>query len=119
MINWDADLLAPTHQVFGEQADYHPAAGPPRPGVTVVFNEAFTSITFEDGQEVASKRPVLNVRAGLLSPPPEQGDLWRVRGILYQTVDTKPDGLGDIRVDLRLASNDQARLAPLAPIQPP
>jgi len=118
MIDWDADLLAHTHQTFGEQADYHPAAGASRPGLTVVFNEAFTAVAFEDGMEVASTFPVLNLRASLLASPPEQGDLWRVRGKLYQTVDTKPDGLGDIRVNLRLASADQARLRGL-PCTPP
>ena len=118
MIDWDGDLLAHTHQAFGEQATYHPAAGAPRSGITVVFNAAYTAVTFEDGQEVTTTRPVLNLRASLLPGLPEPGDLWRVRGVLYQTVTAKPDGLGDIRVDLRLASNDQAGRGHLPPVPP-
>lgn len=118
MINWDADLLAHTHQAFGEQATYYPAAGAAR-SVTVVFNDNYTTVKFESGMEVASTLPVLNIRESALPDLPELGDLWRIRGVLYQASAVQPDGVGDIRVFLRLASNDQARLAHLAPTQPP
>ena len=117
MIDWDTLLLAPTHQAFGEQVTHYPAAGAARV-LTAVFNAAYTEVTLEDGMEVASTKPVLNIRASILPRNPEQGDLWNVRGVLYQTVVAKPDGLGDIRVDLRLATDDQIGRTPL-PATPP
>ncbi len=117
MIDWDNLLLTPTHDAFGEQVTYYPASGAPR-RLTVVFNEAYTQVTMDEGQVISSTGPVLNVRASILPRPPEMGDLWNVRGVLYQTIAPKPDGLGDIRVDLRVATNDQVNRVPLPPIPP-
>lgn len=117
MIDWDNLLLRHAHATLGESVRYYPAAGGSR-AIAAVFNAAYTSVTLEDGLEVASTRPVLNVRASAIGVPPEPGDLWNVRGVLYQTVDIQADGLGDIRVDLRLATDAEIGRVPLPPTAP-
>ena len=119
MLDFDALVLAPAMATFGESVTYLPADGPPLvlAGASgAVFNDRFTDSKFDGGAEVISIRPVVNVRTAALPKVPTQGELFRIRGILYQVADPpEPDGMGDLRIYLRLASDAQAALAPLPP----
>ena len=112
MIDWDTLALAPLHDAFGEVVTYLPGSGPAEQ-VQAVFNAHYTDTKFQDGTEVSGTRSILNVRKSVLPGLPTQGELFRVRGILYAVTNVEPDGLGDLRVDLRLASNAEALRQPL------
>lgn len=117
MIDFDNLLLRTAHTVFGETVTWIPASGPAQ-SVTGVFNEHNADLSFEDGTEVSTTRPIVNVRESVLSGAALQGDLFRIRGRLYQVTDVKPDGHGDLRIDLRAATNAEAARASLPPIAP-
>lgn len=119
MIDFDNLVLAPAHQVFGEQVTYLPGGGGALL-VVGVFDAHFQEDKLQDGLSVTETRPVLNVRASVLPSLPAQGELFRIRGRLYAVSEPpEPDTVGDIRMYLRLANDAQAAIAPTAPVPPP
>ena len=113
-LDWDALLLAPAHGVFGETVWYYPSSGP-RLSVLGIFADKFSQTAFRDGEEFVSFRTVVNVRAALFPAEPVKGCLFRIRGILYVVNEIEPDGMGDIRFYLGLASDAEAARTPLPP----
>ena len=113
-LDFDALVLAPAHAAFGEPVTYAPASGPSL-ALAGVFTDRYTQTSFQDGAEIASVRTALNVRASLFTTAPAKGDLVTVRGIQYVVNEVEPDGLGDIRFYLGLASDAQAALEPDPP----
>ena len=114
MIDWDTLALAKIHATFGEAATYLPGAGPSVP-CQIVFNAHYTDSKFTDETEVVGTKTVLNVRQSVLPQLPTQNELFRVRGVLYAITNVQPDGHGDVRIQLRLASNVEAARAPFPP----
>ena len=99
-------------QAFGETVTYYPANGAP---VMLggefggVFNDKFEQLQFEDGLSVSSPRPVLNIRAAAFAREPWQNEILVIRGRSYIIADPpERDTIGDLRLFLRLANNQQA-----------
>ena len=113
MIDFDALVLAPAHAIFGESVTYYPGSGPVTT-LTGIFNDRYQETKLQDAVEVIDYRTVLNLRAALVDPDPAQGELFRVRGILYVVTNCEPDGIGDLRVTLRAATDREA-----AKLRPP
>jgi hypothetical protein len=111
MIDFDSLVLAPCEAVFGQPVTYLSATGP-AVETAGVFNDRFSDTTIGDGLQGHSTHPMVSVRASRLPKSPVQGELFRIRGILYQVTGVDPDGMGDLRVHLRLASDQQAFLTP-------
>ena len=108
MVDFDALVLAPTHRTFGECVAYYAAIGTVTQ-VTGIFNDRYKETKFQDGIEVIDFRTVLNVRQALFpGGEPTQADLFLVRGVLYAVTNVEPDGIGDLRVSLRSATDDEA-----------
>ena len=115
MIDFDATVLAAANAAFGEDCPvvYLPGTGeqitlPPGNGI---FNDQFQEMKFSgtEGVPVISQAIVLNVRRSLLPCLPVQTELFRIRGLLYAITNVEPDGLGDLRIDLRLAETPDGR----------
>ena len=107
-VDFDALVLAPAARVFGESVAYYPASAAAT-SVTGIFNDRFQETKLQDGVEVIDFRTVLNVRAvSFPNGGPQQAELFRVRGILYVATNIEPDGMGEIRVTLRSATDAEA-----------
>ena len=118
MIDFDALVLAPAHQAFGEQVIYLPGAGGSYT-LAGVFDDHFQEDKLKDDMIVTVTRPVLNVRAAALPVMPVQGEIFRIRGRLYVVAEPpEADTVGDVRCYLRVASDAQAAVAPTAPVSP-
>ena len=115
MIDLDALCIAPCHATFGESVTYYPGDGPAQT-MTGVYDPKFAQTSFSDGTEVLGTRTVLNVRSALFFGEPVKGELFRIRGILYVVNEVEPDGFGDIRCYLGLASDAEASRAALPPV---
>ncbi|WP_428485959.1 head-tail joining protein [Rhodopila sp.] len=108
MIDFDALVLAPCHATFGELVTYYPASGPPTP-LPGIFNDRYMEIKLQDGVEIVDYRTVVAIRASLFPmAPPNQAELIRARGVLYVITNVEPDGLGDLRLSLRSATDAEA-----------
>src|SRR5215469_4139417 len=106
MLDWDRLVLQPCEAAFGEVVTY--LAGDGRTiQLTGIFNERFSATSYEDEQSVQSTHPMVSVRASQLPQQPGQAELFRIRGLLYQVTSVDADGMGDYRVHLRLANDDQ------------
>ena len=106
-IDWDGLLLAPVHALLGEAVVWLPGDGR-SVSMTGVFTEKYTVAHLQDEMQVAGSVPILNVRDSLFARLPTQGELFRVRGVLFQVIGTEPDGLGDVKIVLRAASDTEA-----------
>jgi hypothetical protein len=115
MIDFDVLVNAPCHAAFGQTVTYYPGSGPML-SVQGVFTDKFVQTSFQDGAEIVSFRTVVNVRAALLPATPVQGELFRIQGVLYVVNTAEPDGMGDIRIYLGLASDREAHRIPLPPV---
>jgi hypothetical protein len=101
-INWDALVLAPCENVFGEPATYTPAAGGSF-SITGVFDRAYKEVGLIDLDIGANTvQPVLGVRAAQFPVPPVQGDMVFIPSvnITYYVRDVRPDGHGSIKLML-------------------
>lgn len=115
MIDFDATVLAACAAAFGETAYYYTALTGPF-AVTGIFNDRYQETKLQDGIEVVDTSIVLGIRAAQFPVQPVQGDLFRIRTILYVISEpVEPDGLGDLRIRLRAASNEEAARLRLPP----
>lgn len=113
-VDFDATVLAAAEQVFAETVTWYPGWSGPAV-VQGIFNDRFHETRFQDATEVVELRPVLNARVIRFTRQPVQGELFRIRGVLYAVTNVEPDGVGDLRMYLRLASNEEAARLPLPP----
>ena len=121
MIDFDALVLAPTFQTFGELVTYRSGTGAVRT-LTGIFDEKFLEMRIEeDGNQVATGRPMLALRAAEIGfGLPTLSELFTVRGRLWRVSDpAEPDGKGHVRVPLQLATDGEMQGAPTPPIAPP
>jgi hypothetical protein len=119
VIDFDTLVLQPCMETFGETVTYLPSDNAP---VTLtgeygaVFNDKYADSKFQDGAEVVSTRPMISMRASALPRDPWQGELFRIRGVLYAIVEPpESDTFGDLRIFLRVATDLEALRAPLPP----
>lgn len=109
MIDWDGAVLGPLMSVFGQEGDeivFLPAAGAEVALPGAVFNEHYVAIRFDrEGNEVATVKPALGVRAALFASPPKQGDRIRFgsTGAEYVVANVEDDGLGHLNLVLNKA----------------
>lgn len=103
MIDWDAEVLGPLMEVFGEAPDakplYQRAAGGVPFEIDGIFDDAFMSLMMAaDGEpEIGTIQPVLGVRlAQFAGVDPVQGDTVTVPRVakVFVVVDPQPDGKG-------------------------
>src|SRR5262245_13852016 len=106
MIDWDALVIGPAMDVFGEPVIYTPATGSPFT-IHAIFDEAFVPVELIGESDVISVRPVLGIRLADFpvgyDPQTAQGDRYTVRGRTYVVKAGKPDSHGGARLDANLA----------------
>lgn len=104
-IDWDAFILDPVMEIFGEGARsietslplYTPRRGPAFRLADAVFDEQYRRVVEQgDGSEVSTSTPVLGVRNSLFDRPPVQSDRVYIpsNGKTYRVADVQPDGHG-------------------------
>ncbi|WP_168393464.1 head-tail joining protein [Erwinia amylovora] len=107
-INWDQHLLAPLHNVFGDQVEYRPASGEVYT-VSGIFDRAYTQDVepLDDGSTINTTSPVLGVRDSQFKKQPRKGDrvfIGVVGGVpvntLFTVSDTQPDSHGGTKLIL-------------------
>ncbi len=109
-VDFDAILVA-ANAAFGEPVWYYTASTGPA-ALTGVFNDRYQETKLQNGDEVIGTKVVLSVRAAQFFVQPVRDDQVIVRGIRYVVADApEPDGMGDIMLTLRAATNaDAARM---------
>jgi hypothetical protein len=102
VIDWDTDVLAAEHGVFGQPVTYMPAAGGASFIVTGVFDEAYKELDLAGGTATTTETPVLGVRASEFPAPPVQGDTLLIQslGETFIVNDVRSDGHGEIKLML-------------------
>lgn len=108
MIDWDAMVLGPLHEVFGEPVIYLPASGVPVQGLTGVFDDAYLAkVQLEDGSAGwTTAAPTLGIRLAEWGVMPQQGEQITVIRLAqtFIVTDARPDGHGEIRLILGATS---------------
>lgn len=98
MIDWDALVLAPCENIFGEPVVFRPLNGEPL-SVQGIFDRSFHEL--EEAEP--SQRNVLLVSVGLrlsqLPREPKEGDLLDVPrlSMQFKVRQARPDGKGSVR----------------------
>lgn len=106
-VDFDAILVA-ANAAFGETVWYYTASTGPI-ALTGVFNDRYQETKLQGGEEVIGIKVILSVRAAQFAVQPVRDDQVIVRGIRYVVADPpEPDGLGDIKLTLRAATNEDA-----------
>jgi hypothetical protein len=105
-VDWDANVLAPCAEVFGEPVTYTPANGSPFP-ITGVFDEAYHEVVMLDnGPAITSESPVLGIRYAEFPTghPPRKGDTLLIvsANTIYTVKDVQPDGHGHAKLMLNV-----------------
>lgn len=110
MIDWDALVVGPCMEAFGEKPEQRPSYVSPTGGVPVFFDAVFDDgylgvVMGEGGPEIASIEPVLGVR--LVQFPaghPAQGGQVIVPRVAktYRIANVEPDGKGWALLRLQL-----------------
>lgn len=107
MIDWDALVLAPQVEIFGEPVTFIPAAGDPPFLAAGIFDEAYRQIDIADGQAVTTECPVLGIRVSAFQSPlqalPKQGDQVNIRGTSYTIREVQLDSHGGAKLLLNEA----------------
>lgn len=114
-VDFDATVLVAANAAFGTTVYYYTALTGPLT-LTGIFNDKYQETKFDGGLEVTETSIVLGIRAALFPVEPVRGEYFRVRGILYVISDPpEADGLGDLKIRLRAASNEEAARMRLPP----
>jgi hypothetical protein len=109
VIDWDAAVLSPLAEVFGESMLYLPVNGAAFK-FTGIFDEAYHEVDLVSGTAVASTRPVCGIRTaefpGGYDPEAAQDDqLLRLKtGVTYVVKSGEPDGHGAAKLLLNFVS---------------
>lgn len=112
MIDFDGLVLASAMSVFGEWVTHYPRSGLPL-AVQGVFDDRYREIKFAaDGVEVVTVQPVLGARVSSFIQMPLLADVFQVRGRFYAVAQPpEADGLGHVKIALRLATDIEAQRA--------
>ncbi|GAB7525327.1 head-tail joining protein [Paraburkholderia sp. 2C] len=107
MIDWDAEVIGPLMDVFGEPVTYMPAAGGSF-SVDGVFDDAYLKeVMFEDASTgVTEVSAVLGVRMSQFPSPPAQNDRLTVprTGATYIVKQPRVDSHGGAKLLLTRSS---------------
>ena len=103
-IDWDAAVLGPVSDVFGEGdpadatswPEYRPAQGAPFQLRGAVFDAEYLEVVQDGDIPTATYKPVLGVRLALFAVPPRADDLVFIPSVgkLYRVTTVRPDGHG-------------------------
>lgn len=93
-----------TRNIFGSEVEYRPASGG-AVELTAVFDEAYLTVQIQDGVEIASSRPVLDVRLADLDAAPAPDDELTVDGRNWRVVEIDADGRGAAKLWLHRVSS--------------
>ncbi len=108
MIDFDALVLQPCAEVFGEPCLYVARGAAPL-AVTGVYFEGYAGQVILDTGEAgfATSNPVLGVRAAQFPSPPRQGDEIRIPRLAqaFKVQNVKADGVGDMKLELLFAAD--------------
>ena len=115
MIDFDATALAAAEAAFAEQVGWY-ASDYPAATVNAIFFDSMPETKFQDSTEVTNVVSLLGARAGQFPRLPAQGDLFNVRGRFYVASEVQPDGVGSVKIRIRLATDLEARRAAQAPV---
>lgn len=104
MVDFDALVLGPCLNTFGQTVTFTPAVGD-AVEVTAIFMDGYTHASQTlDGMAVISSNPILGCRATDFDTEPARDDVFSVSGTDYRVVETNPDGLGHLLVQLMKAA---------------
>ena len=102
-VDWDANVLAPLHEVFADKANYRPKNGEPY-DIEGVFDRAhFRDVITPDGDiAISETNPILGVRDATMKTSPVQGDRVYIEKVntLFVVNDVQPDSHGGTRLEL-------------------
>lgn len=98
-IDFDALVLAPCHAVFGQTATFSPTDSEDFQ-INVVFDKAYESVVFLEGQPVTEKIPVVGVRISEFPVYPKQYDRLSVNGENYIVREVRDDSHGAAKLML-------------------
>lgn len=104
--DWDAEVLAPVMEAFGQGVAYRPQAGSPFTLTDAVFDAQYSYVLRDkDGSEVTTTSPMLGVRASSCPVAPRQSDRLTIQatGQEYIVKDVRPDSHGHIVLLLNTA----------------
>lgn len=108
MVDLDALLNGAVVQVFGETLDYKSKALGTSTTIQAPFNEPYRhQVLLEDGTaEWTEVSPFFGCRLSDLQSPPARGDIvTRASGSKYLVYDALPDGMGWVRVLVKVISS--------------
>jgi hypothetical protein len=97
MIDWDAVVLAPLNEVFGEPVQYTPA-GQSMARISGIYDDAYKEVDPETG--FATTAPLVTVRLAELGQLPKQGDWIDIERTAEKYVirNVEPDGKGSLKL---------------------
>ena len=102
-VDWDADLLAPLHEAFGERVIYHPESGEPYE-ISGIFDRAYTQDVepIEGDVGINTTKPLLGVRDTQFKKKARQGDRVYIKSVdtMFIVKDVQPDSHGGTRLEL-------------------
>lgn len=102
-IDWDANLLAPLHDVFGEDVIYYHKSGESYE-ISGIFDRAYTQDVepIEGDVKINTTKPLLGVRDIQFKKKPEQGDKVYIKSVdtMFIVKDVQPDSHGGSRLEL-------------------
>ena len=103
MIDWDAHVIGPTVEVFGQSATFYLAGQAPftRDGV---FDEAYLDLSPADSMQVTTEMPILGIRLSQFPQMPAQDDevVIDATGIRYKIREVRKDSHGHAVLKLNL-----------------
>jgi hypothetical protein len=107
MVDWDALVLGPLEQAFGEPVTFIPASGDRPFGGWGIFDEAYREVDIAGGQAVTTECPVLGIRISAFQSPmqamPQQDDRLSIRGATYVIREVRLDSHGGAKLLLNVA----------------
>jgi len=111
-LDWDALVLGPCQQAFGESVSWQSAKLGAPVSITGIFDKPFfpaEPIGGEDGLtpvHITTTQPILGVQLSQFPVPPEQGDLVTIRGKIYRIREVRTDSHGAARLELNDAERE-------------
>jgi hypothetical protein len=116
-LDFDALVVGPCMQAFGEPFDFLPQRGRAVPGLIGVYTDKYVETTFTGGDEVTDTKTALGIQASQFPAAlPAQNDRLRIRGRLWRIAEALEDGHGHILLHIVLASDVMATLPEAPPV---
>lgn len=105
-IDWDANLLAPLFEQFGEPVNYRPKSGNAY-DITGIFDRAYAQqVESLEGADINTTNPILGIRDSEFTVLPKKGDkvyIYRIDS-LFIVSSVEPDSHGGSKLVLNKVS---------------